>query len=107
MPTRSRKHRVTGPRRRWSAAREATLAPAELDFSRHDALAQQLGAEFILDVTTGNQDAASWRDEVTQEELGGPFIITKASTELADDVDGSNPIDAEPAAYPTANAGRP
>lgn len=91
---------------RASAAREEAEAPAELDFSKNDALAQQLGAEFVRDVTSGNHGVAEWRDEVTEEEKGGPFVITSAAVEMADGVDESNPIDAEPAPEPTANGGR-
>jgi len=82
-------------------------APAELDFSKNDDLAQQLGAEFVRDVTSGNQSVADWRDEETEEERGGPFVITSGGVEYADGVDESNPIDAEVAAEPTANGGRP
>ena len=92
---------------RASAAREALEVPAELDFSKNDALAQQLGAEFVRDVTSGNQSVADWRDEETEEERGGPFVITTSAVEMADGVDGSNPIDAEVAGVPTANGGRP
>ncbi len=92
---------------RVSAAREALEVPAELDFSKNDSFAQQLGAEFVRDVTSGNQGVADWRDEETEEERGGPFVITSAAVEMADGVDGSNPIDAEVAAIPTANGGRP
>lgn len=94
------------PSMRASAAADANGMPRELDFSRNDPLAQQLGAEFVRDVTSGNQSVADWRDEETEEERGGPFIITTAGQEMADGVDGSNPIDAEPAALPTANGGR-
>jgi hypothetical protein len=48
---------------------------------------------------------ADWRDEETEEERGGPFIITSAATEMAEGVDASNPIDAEVAGKPTANGG--
>ena len=92
---------------RPSAAADTSGAPAELDFSKNDDLAQQLGAEFVRDVTSGNQGVADWRDEETEEERGGPFVITTGGVEYADGVDESNPIDAEVAAEPTANGGRP
>lgn len=91
---------------RASAAEDATGMPKELDFSKNDPLAQELGAEYVLNVTSGGEGVAEWRDAETVEERGGPFVITTAGQEMADGVDGSNPIDAEPAAVPTANADR-
>jgi hypothetical protein len=59
-----------------------------------DALAEELGEEFIENVTGADDAASDHHDAVMTEENGGPFVATSSRTELADDVDESNPIDA-------------
>jgi hypothetical protein len=41
-------------------------------------------------------------DEITPEELGGPFTETSAQEEFATEPDASNPIDAEREPFPTS-----
>lgn len=53
---------------------------------RHDPASQSLqsGEQFVEDATSssgGQQDAA---DQITSEELGGPFVETDAATELSE-----------------------
>ena len=71
--------------------------------ARHakDDLAEELGEEFVLSATSGD-DVGEIRDRYNEEEeRGGPFIQTRASTEFAYDVDEANPVDAEKQAFPT------
>jgi hypothetical protein len=70
-----------------------------------DDLAEVLAEDFLESATRGND---VFEDEVGRtlpDEVGGPFVVTEADEELADDVDESNPIDAEPAPRPRAVAG--
>ncbi len=66
-----------------------------------DALAEELGEEFVENVTGANDAAAEHRERELLEEQGS-FLVTTADTEFAYDIDGSNPIDAEPAPLPLA-----
>ncbi len=66
-----------------------------------DDLAEELGEEFVLTATSGEQAAEDLRNQDVPEELGGPFVETSARTEFAYGSDPSNPKDAEPAAFPT------
>ena len=67
-------------------------------------IAERLAEEFVQSATSGEEAAEDARDEWQTEEIGGPFIETRASEEFADDVDQANPEGTEPAAFPTANA---
>lgn len=66
-----------------------------------DDLAGELGESFLQSATSGEESAMEIQNAETEEEQGGPFIETTAQEEFADDVDESNPEDAEPAALPT------
>lgn len=66
----------------------------------HDELAATLGAEVIRHATSGQEAGVEARDEVTEEESGGPFVETSADEEFAQGTDESNPEDAEPAVLP-------
>jgi hypothetical protein len=60
--------------------------------NHEDALADELGAEFIEGITSGGADhGVELRDTFYDEEIGGPFITSTAGQEFADDVDASNP----------------
>jgi hypothetical protein len=78
--------------------------PAFLTDAAHvdDDLAEELGEEFVMTATSGEQAAEDLRNEDFPEELGGPFVETSARTEFAYGSDPSNPSDAEPAPFPTA-----
>jgi hypothetical protein len=67
-----------------------------------DDLAEVLGEEYVSSATAGEDVNEDVRDEVVPEELGGPFVEAPANTELADDVDASNPEGAQPEPFPTA-----
>jgi hypothetical protein len=66
-----------------------------------DDLAEELGEEFVLTATSGEQAAEDLRNQDVPEELGGPFVETSGRKEFAYGSDPSNPKDAEPAAFPT------
>jgi hypothetical protein len=68
-----------------------------------DELARELGEEYVRSVTGAEHAADDMRDEEVPEEHGGPFVTTRAEEEFADDVDESNPEDAEPAGVPTVS----
>src|SRR5205814_1914791 len=59
-----------------------------------DELSRELGEGYVRSVTSAEHSADDIRDEEVPEEHGGPFVATDASDEFADDVDGSNPLDA-------------
>jgi hypothetical protein len=72
----------------------------------NDDLAEVLAEDFLESATRGND---VYEDDDLErplpDEVGGPFVVTDADQELADDVDESNPADAEPAPRPTAVGG--
>lgn len=67
-----------------------------------DDLAEELGEEFVLTATSGEQSAEDLRNQDVPEEVGGPFVETSARTEFAYGSDPSNPQDAEPSPFPMA-----
>jgi hypothetical protein len=69
-----------------------------------DPLGEELAEAAVGSEVSGDQEAENIRDEDIAEENGGPFVETTANQEFAKGTDGSNPFDAEPAAFPTANA---
>ena len=81
------------------AADQSTAFSFETDEGT-DALAEELGEEFVENVTGANDAASEHRDNDTLEEQGS-FQVTAAETEYADDIDASNPPDAEAEAQPT------
>ena len=71
-----------------------------------DDLAENLAEDFLQGATSGGEPMAEeHNDEVTPEELGGPFVETSAREEFADGIDESNPADAERAALPMTGPG--
>ncbi|HEX4405047.1 MAG TPA: hypothetical protein VH560_09485 [Polyangia bacterium] len=79
--------------------------PGEGPARTRDDLAEVLAEDFIGAATSGNDVLEDDLERETADELGGPFVVTSARVELADDVDESNPIGAEPEALPRAVAG--
>lgn len=69
-----------------------------------DEVADQLAERFLNAATSGEDTNEARLEEPALEELGGPYVTTTAAEELADDVDPSNPEDAEPAPFPTAQS---
>lgn len=66
----------------------------------HDSLAENLGEEFVASATSGEETGEEDLNAVVAEENGGPFVVTSAGEEMADDVDGSNPEDATREPFP-------
>lgn len=65
-----------------------------------DSLAENLGEEFVASATSGEEVGEEDLNAVVAEENGGPFVVTTAGEEMADDVDGSNPEDATREPFP-------
>ncbi len=58
----------------------------------NEPLAESFGEQFVESVTTGESEAErSTSEEVTADEVGGPFIVTSGKTEFAQGTDASNP----------------
>ena len=67
--------------------------------------ADELGQEFVTAVT-GNIDVGEQQlDQISPTETGGPFVISSEDEEMADDIDGTNPLDATREPFPTAMRG--
>jgi hypothetical protein len=71
----------------------------------NDDLAEVLAEDFLESATRGNDVYEDDLERPLPDEVGGPFVVTDSDEELADDVDESNPVDAEPAGRPRAVAG--
>ncbi len=84
---------------RESAGRPETAFLSEGAYAEDD-LAEELGEEFVITATSGEQAAEDLRNQDVPEEVGGPFVETSARTEFAYGSDPSNPQDAEPSAFP-------
>jgi hypothetical protein len=65
-----------------------------------DALAQELGKEFVETVTSGEDEGTELRDEFVTEEIGGPFVTSTRGQEFAEEPDESNPVDATREPFP-------
>lgn len=65
-----------------------------------DDLAGNLGEQFVAAATSGEEEGEDRLDQIVPEEQGGPFVVTTAAQEMADDVDASNPEDATREPFP-------
>ena len=70
-----------------------------------DDLAEQMAEEFVKAATTGEDPAEDLLDATVPEEIGGPFVVTTASQEMAISPDESNPLDAKREPMPRAVSG--
>ena len=86
---------------RESAGRPETAFLSDGAYAEDD-LAEELGEEFVITATSGEQAAEDLRNQDVPEEVGGPFVETSARTEFAYGSDPSNPQDAERSAFPIA-----
>jgi hypothetical protein len=93
------------PRGRSDDADAFIHDPGEGPAHTRDDLAEVLAEDFIGAATSGNDVLEDDLERETSDELGGPFVVTSARVELADDVDGSNPLGAAVEAFPRAVAG--
>ncbi len=96
--------RVT-PRARSDDGNAFIRDPGEGPARTRDDLAEVLAEDFIGAATSGNDVLEDDLERETPDELGGPFVVTSARVELADDVDESNPVGAEAEPLPRAVAG--
>jgi len=53
-------------------------------------LAQELGENFVATVTSGEGQESDRHDQITPDEVGGPFVVTTAGEEFATGTDESN-----------------
>src|SRR5215469_567671 len=86
---------------RENAGRPETAFLSDGAYAEDD-LAEELGEEFVMTATSGEQAAEDLRNQDVPEEVGGPFVETSARTEFAYGSDPSNPQDAERSAFPIA-----
>lgn len=66
----------------------------------NDALAEQLGEEFVESATSGQDDGDERFDQVVPEENGGPFVESNGAIEFADDDEPPNIDEAPPEPFP-------
>jgi hypothetical protein len=59
-------------------------------FRTGDALAEELGEAFLQSATSGEESEPERRERILTEEVGGPFVRTRASQEYAYGLDESN-----------------
>ena len=69
-----------------------------------EGVGSEMVEEFMMAATSGEDMSEDIRNQVTDEEYGGPFIETKASDEIADDEDESNPPGATQEPLPSPDA---
>jgi hypothetical protein len=69
-----------------------------------DDLAEALGEDYVASATSGEEVTPDVFDGIVSEEDGGPFVNVSGDGEFAAGTDASNPPEAEPAEFPTANA---
>jgi hypothetical protein len=70
-----------------------------------ETLGEELGEAFLESATTGEPCEMDRFDQVTEDEDGGPFVLTSAAEEFADGYDESNTLDATREPFPkTSNS---
>jgi hypothetical protein len=70
--------------------------------SRED-LSEFLGESFVKSVVTGDDTEEGMQEEITPDEVGGPFVSTDGAQEFGDSRDpASEDEPGEPEAFPTA-----
>ncbi|MEY4547952.1 MAG: hypothetical protein RL685_4147 [Pseudomonadota bacterium] len=72
-----------------------------------DTLARELGEQFVQSATSGEESEEQRRDELTTEELGGPFVVTSAEEEFAAGTDESNIAEASREPLPRTSKAEP
>ena len=88
-------------RSRWDSP--PADAPAFIDGPlSHDDAAELFGAGFVTAATSGD-DLLGWSfDAATDEERGGPYVVTTGDVELAVDADAPRPNASEPEPSPAS-----
>jgi hypothetical protein len=69
-----------------------------------EALGEELGEAFLESATTGEPCEMERFDQVTDDEDGGPFVLTSAAEEFADGLDESNTVDATREPFPRTSS---
>ena len=102
----AKEHRPAARRRQRSDDANAFFPDPE-GGSAHapDELAEQIAEDYVQAATTGEDQSQDLMDAPVPEEIGGPFIETSASEELAATTDSTNPPDAVREPLPRAVAG--
>jgi hypothetical protein len=75
--------------------------PGEHRSAKPDDLAEELGEQFLLSATSGEESAEDAFNASVVEEIGGPFIPSSMKKEAAEGTDESNPEDAQPEPFPS------
>ena len=101
VPTRRATNKMPLRQKGNQRPREREEAETLIPGAAGDDLAEELGEESIEAATSGQHAAQENLNAEVPEETGGPFVETSAATEFACGPDASNPVDAEPAAFPT------
>jgi hypothetical protein len=65
-----------------------------------DDLVEELGEEFVQEVTSAEYKAEDVLNQDVAEDVGGPFVVTSGGTEFADGTDASNPKSATREPFP-------
>jgi len=72
-----------------------------------DELAEERGENFLETVTSGEGQEAERHDQITADEVGGPFVVTSAGEEFAAGTDESNIPEAEREPLPRTSKAEP
>lgn len=86
--------------RETAAERESATAFLDKAYSE-DTLAEELGEEAVITMTSGEDQSSRMQDLETEEESGGPFVETTGQDEFAHGTDTSNPFDGTREPFPT------
>jgi hypothetical protein len=70
-------------------------------------LAREMAESFLEAATAGEGSEAERRDQLTPDELGGPFVVTSAGEEFASGTDESNIPEALREALPRTSKAEP
>jgi hypothetical protein len=70
-------------------------------------LAQEMGENFLETVTSGEGREPERHDQITPDEVGGPFVVTTAGEEFATGTDESNILEAEREPLPRTSKAEP
>lgn len=70
-------------------------------------LAQEMGENFLETITSGEEREPERRDQITPDEVGGPFVVTTAGEEFATGTDESNIPEAEREPLPRTSKAEP
>ena len=93
------------PHRRADDGRAFLPDPGSGPTHVSDEFAELVAEEFLASATSAEEVSEDVRDELLPEELGGPFLEDRASMEIVNDIDESNPKGSTREPVPTAMRG--